>query len=83
MIKNLIGIKKAEKQKENYSFNNFNLPSTMRPILQLSATYLLLIIGPAPGIRSYKSGIPWDDASGDKLRSWLRLTKNEFLVSWN
>ncbi len=78
ITKNPISIKKAEKQIENCSLNNFNLPLTIRPILQLSATSLLLIIGPAPGIRAHKSGIPWDDASGDKLRSWLNLTKNEF-----
>ncbi len=58
--------------------NNFNLPSNIKPILQLSSTSSILIIGPAPGIRAHKTGIPWNDPSGIKLRSWLNITNEEF-----
>ncbi|AZL15054.1 uracil-DNA glycosylase family protein [Rickettsiales endosymbiont of Stachyamoeba lipophora] len=53
-------------------------PIGSRPILQISSTAKLLIIGQAPGIRAQTSGIPWNDASGDRLRAWLNLSKEVF-----
>jgi uracil-DNA glycosylase len=38
----------------------------------------LLIIGQAPGTRVHKTGLPWNDLSGDRLRDWLGLTSCEF-----
>jgi uracil-DNA glycosylase len=38
----------------------------------------LLIIGQAPGIRVHQSGIPWDDASGNRLRDWLEISASDF-----
>jgi hypothetical protein len=35
----------------------------------------ILIVGQAPGIKVHESGIPWNDASGDRLREWLDVTK--------
>jgi uracil-DNA glycosylase len=67
-----------EAQIERYKANNFNLPFAMKPILQLSSTAELLIIGPAPGVRAHNTGIPWNDRSGDRLRSWLALSRQEF-----
>lgn len=67
-----------DKQIEQYAANNYNLPSHVRPILQLSMQSKILIIGPAPGIQAHKTGIPWNDRSGEKLRSWLSVTKEEF-----
>lgn len=49
-----------------------------RPILQFSATARLVIIGQAPGRKVHESGVPWDDASGDRLREWTGLGKAEF-----
>ena len=49
-----------------------------RPIVQLSATARIVIIGQAPGARVHASGVPWDDASGDWLREWTGLTKPTF-----
>ena len=37
-----------------------------------------MIVGQAPGTRVHKSGIPWDDASGNRLRDWLDLTPDLF-----
>ena len=49
-----------------------------RPIVQFSATSRLVIIGQAPSARVHESGIPWDDASGARLREWIGLSPTEF-----
>ena len=48
-----------------------HLPHGVRPVASFSSTARLLIIGQAPGSKVHESGIPWDDASGDRLRSTL------------
>lgn len=48
-----------------------HLPLGPRPILRAGADARILIVGQAPGARVHASGIPWDDASGDRLRTWL------------
>jgi uracil-DNA glycosylase len=55
-----------------------HLPAGPRPIVQFSATSRILIIGQAPGTRVHASGVPWDDASGERLREWTGLTHQEF-----
>src|SRR5665213_3204610 len=55
-----------------------HLPLGPRPVLQLSSTARLLIIGQAPGTKVHQSGIPWSDASGDRLRDWLKLDRAAF-----
>ncbi|MDP2546561.1 uracil-DNA glycosylase family protein [Oceanobacter sp. 4_MG-2023] len=55
-----------------------HLPCPPRPIIQISASARLLIIGQAPGSKVQVSGIPWDDASGKRLREWLQLTPEQF-----
>lgn len=54
------------------------LPLGPRPVLQLASTARLLIISQAPGSKVHQSGIPWDDASGDRLREWLQLDTPTF-----
>ncbi len=49
-----------------------------RPVLRVSATARLLIVGQAPGTKVHESGIPWNDASGDRLRHWLGLDRDSF-----
>lgn len=51
---------------------------TPNPVLRASASARLLIIGQAPGTKVHASGIPWDDLSGDRLRSWLGMEKEDF-----
>jgi len=53
------------------------LPHGVRPVVSFSASARLLIIGQAPGSKVHESGIPWDDASGDRLREWTGLTKEQ------
>jgi uracil-DNA glycosylase len=55
-----------------------HLPLGPRPVLQLARTASLLIIGQAPGSKVHQSGIPWSDASGDRLRDWLKLDRSVF-----
>jgi uracil-DNA glycosylase len=49
-----------------------------RPVVSFSKNSRILIIGQAPGTRVHASGIPWDDASGKKLRTWLDVSDEEF-----
>lgn len=55
-----------------------DLPLGPRPILRASGTARILIVGQAPGRRVHETGIPWNDASGDRLRAWLQLTREQF-----
>lgn len=54
------------------------LPAAPRPILQLHPDARLLIASQAPGRRAHASGIPFDDASGERLRDWLGVGKDVF-----
>ena len=54
------------------------LPLGPRPVVQLASTARLLIIGQAPGSKVHRSGIPWNDASGDRLRDWLGMDRSTF-----
>lgn len=54
------------------------LPLGPRPIVRASTTAKILIVGQAPGRRVHESGIPWNDPSGDRLRLWLQLTREQF-----
>ncbi len=49
-----------------------------RPIVRADPSARLLIIGQAPGTKVHASGIPWDDASGNRLREWMGIDKAGF-----
>ncbi len=55
-----------------------DLPLGPRPVLRAEASARLMIIGQAPGTRVHASGVPWDDASGDRLRDWLAIGRDVF-----
>jgi uracil-DNA glycosylase len=55
-----------------------HLPLGPRPIVQLHATSRILIAGQAPGRKVHESGVPFDDASGDRLRTWLGVSRDVF-----
>ena len=55
-----------------------HLPHPPRPVLRVSPTARLLIVGQAPGRRVHETGIPWNDPSGDELRRWLGMTRDAF-----
>lgn len=54
------------------------LPLAPKPILQWHPDARVLIAGQAPGLRAHSSGIPFDDASGRRLRGWLGLSDETF-----
>jgi uracil-DNA glycosylase len=55
-----------------------HLPLGPRPVLRVSSTARLLIIGQAPGTKVHETGIPWNDPSGDRLRRWLMMEREAF-----
>lgn len=55
-----------------------HLPFPPRPVLVADVRSRILIIGQAPGTRVHATGIPWNDPSGDQLRSWMGLSRDCF-----
>ena len=55
-----------------------HLPLGPRPVLQAGSSARILIVGQAPGLRVHASGIPWDDPSGERLRSWTGIDHSVF-----
>jgi uracil-DNA glycosylase len=54
------------------------LPLGPRPVLRAAESARILIVGQAPGARVHASGIPWDDASGARLRNWMGVDTDQF-----
>ncbi len=54
------------------------LPLGPRPVVQVGASAKILIVGQAPGRRVHETGVPFDDPSGDRLRSWMGIEKEVF-----
>ncbi len=54
------------------------LPLGPRPVVQIHADARILIAGQAPGSRVHKSGVPFDDPSGERLREWLGIDSTTF-----
>jgi uracil-DNA glycosylase len=54
------------------------LPHSPRPILRVSGSARLLIISQAPGSKVHQTGVPWNDASGNRLRDWMDLDRSMF-----
>lgn len=54
------------------------LPHGIRPVVQISQQAGILIAGQAPGSKVHATGIPFDDASGDRLRDWMGISKQVF-----
>jgi len=55
-----------------------HLPLGPRPVIQLNAYSKIVIISQAPGRRVHETGIPWNDASGKKLKSWMNVSDEIF-----
>jgi len=55
-----------------------HLPHGVRPVLQIHPQARILIAGQAPGRKVHESGVPFADASGDRLREWMGVTKEVF-----
>ena len=55
-----------------------HLPLGANPVMNASIRSKVIIIGQAPGLKVHQTGIPWNDKSGDQLRSWLDVTSDSF-----
>lgn len=55
-----------------------HLPNDPRPVVTAHEEARILVVGQAPGTRVHETGIPWNDPSGDRLRAWMNLSKQQF-----
>ncbi|RUO33247.1 uracil-DNA glycosylase family protein [Aliidiomarina soli] len=55
-----------------------HLPLGPRPVIQATREAPILLVGQAPGRKVHASGKPFDDASGERLRSWLGVDREQF-----
>ena len=49
-----------------------------RPVLRVNTSARIGVFGQAPGIRVHKSGVPFTDPSGDRLRQWMDIDSSIF-----
>ncbi|MBB5322409.1 uracil-DNA glycosylase family protein [Marinobacter oulmenensis] len=54
------------------------LPHEPRPVVQLSPSSRILVVGQAPGRKVHETGLPFNDPSGDRLRQWMGITRETF-----
>ena len=55
-----------------------SLPLGPRPVFQLHASARILIAAQAPSRTVHDTGIPFNDASGERLRAWLGVSREVF-----
>lgn len=55
-----------------------HLPHEPRPVVRAARSARVLIVGQAPGRKVHETGIPWNDPSGDLLRTWLEIDRETF-----
>lgn len=49
-----------------------------RPVIQISRSARILVVGQAPGRRVHETGLPFNDPSGDRLRDWMGISREVF-----
>lgn len=50
----------------------------IEPLFSVDPQSKIIIIGQAPGVRAEKTQLTWNDPSGDKLREWLGVGREDF-----
>jgi len=55
-----------------------HLPLEPRPVVQVSQSARILVVGQAPGRRVHDTGLPFNDPSGDRLREWMGVDRDTF-----
>jgi uracil-DNA glycosylase len=55
-----------------------HLPLGPRPVVQIHPSAPILIAAQAPGKKVHETGLPFNDASGDRLRTWLGISREVF-----
>lgn len=71
-------MKKLLEQVRNCRVCEQYLELGVNPVIAANSKSKIIIIGQAPGKKVHETGIPWDDKSGDNLRSWLGIDKTTF-----
>jgi uracil-DNA glycosylase len=59
------------------------LPHAPLPIFIWPHDPKIILISQAPGRLAHESGLAWNDASGDRLRTWLGVSRSQFYDSGN
>ena len=54
------------------------LPYGCNPVFRADPEAVILVAGQAPGRRVHETGIPFNDPSGDRLRSWMGINREQF-----
>jgi len=55
-----------------------HLPLGANPVFRADPGAVILVAGQAPGRRVHETGIPFNDPSGDRLRIWMGLDREQF-----
>ncbi len=55
-----------------------DLPLGPRPVVHLAPEARLLLLSQAPGTKVHETGMSFNDRSGDRLREWLGIDRDEF-----
>jgi uracil-DNA glycosylase len=55
-----------------------HLPLGPRPVIQADPAARILVVGQAPGTAVHKTGIPFNDPSGERLRDWMGIDRDTF-----
>jgi uracil-DNA glycosylase len=55
-----------------------HLPLGPRPVLQFHPSARILVAGQAPGRKVHETGVPFNDASGARLRTWMGISREDF-----
>ncbi len=58
-----------------------HLSEGVNPVFSVHKDSKIAIVGQAPGRIVHRTGVPWDDRSGDRLREWLKIDKSVFYNS--
>lgn len=60
-----------------------HLPFAPKPVIQIHPHAKILIAGQAPGRKVQETGLPFNDPSGNRLRDWLGMSREEFYDEQN
>ena len=58
--------------------NRHFIKQEWEPLYTAHKEALIAVIGQAPGRIAQETGIPWNDKSGDNLREWLGISREDF-----
>jgi len=71
-------VKELVKEIKNCTICSSFLELGPRPVFSVHAKSKIVVIGQAPGAVVHKTGIPWDDKSGENLRKWMEVDNDTF-----